>query len=141
MSLSARRKQAEQERERLQQIKIDRAKRSADAIIASDQFKMSAIATPEAKLCLNGLLEGIMGESVKPENDFVDVLHAKGFRNAEIRKLVFKLYNTYCVGIDSDVTKNDVLYEDMLPKVAEYVMSHQELYNTFTVEDMRRSDS
>lgn len=136
MSLSDRRARVREQREALTQLKIERAQNAAQEIIKSDQFKMSALALPESAMCIDQLIAQVTKTITNPKADYLDTLRARGFLPADIRKLTSCLYMTYC---SNQATKpiNEMLFEEMVVPVAEYVAVHQELYNTFNPEEIR----
>ena len=127
------------ERERLA---VERAQSSVKRIIESEQFKLSALALPESAKAVDAIIKNTVQTVLDPIAQLVDTLRAKGFRPAEIRKLVHNFYDTYCtrlIGIDGDSSsdKQELTYEEMLKPVADYFMEHQELYNTLDPEQLR----
>ena len=137
MSLSdkfkKKRESVQSERERLA---LERAQNSTRRLLESDQFRLSALALPESQMAVDAILENAVKECLDPRAAFIDTLRAKGFRQAEIRKMVSNLYNMYKCLDDSSEAEN-VSYEDKLVFVADYVCAHQELYNTLDPENLR----
>lgn len=136
MSLSDRRAKVAAQREALTQLKIERAQSAAQQIIQSDQFKMSALALPEAAMCIDQLVAQVTKTITDPKADYLDTLRARGFLPADIRKLTACLYATYCSSYSTKPV-GQMVYDEMVGPVAEYVLSHQELYNTFDPETIR----
>lgn len=128
MALSERFRKATQqvtaERERLA---IERAKSGVEQVFQSEQFKLSALSLPENKMAVDAIVQTTVKSILNPVAQFTDTLRAKGFRKAEIHRLVHDLYVLYNLGEDSETTP----YETMQDAVAYYVAEHQELYNTF----------
>lgn len=120
------------ERERLA---IERAKGSVARVLESEQFKLSALALPESAMAVDQIIQNTVQTVLDPIAQLTDTLRAKGFRNAEIRRLVHDLYLLYHLGPEGE----NILYDDMLKPVADYVAEHQELYNTFDPEQLRGS--
>lgn len=127
-----RRQQIASERERLA---IERARSSVQRIMESEQWKLSALALPNADMAVDKIISESVKTVLDPVAQLTDTLRAKGFRPAEIRRLVHDLYSLYRLGPDD----GNVVYEDMLKPVADYVAEHQELYNTFDPEQLRDS--
>lgn len=136
MALSDRRARVQAQRDALTQLKIERAQTAAKQIIQSDQFKMSALALPEASMCVDQLIAQVTKTITDPKADYLDTLRARGFLPADIRKLTACLYATYCSAY-SKKPVSQMVYDEMVGPVAEYVMQHQELYNTFDPETIR----
>ena len=136
MSLSERRKRVDQQRQALCDLKVERAQAAAQSVLQSDQFKFSALTMPDSAMAVDALVNSIAQAVVDPVGEFIDTLRSKGFRQAEIRKLVHGLYNLYCKN-PSEPDMVERTYEDMIKPVAEYVCLHQELYNTFDPESLR----
>lgn len=136
MLLSERRKKVQEQREALTQLKIERAQNAAQQIIQSDQFKMSALAMPDSAMCIEQFVTQITKTVIDPKADYIDTLRARGFQPADIRKLTSDLFRTYCRAYATKPI-DQIVYDEMIGPVAEYVNIHQELYNTFNVEDIR----
>lgn len=128
MSLSDKFKKATQQvTEERQRLAIERAKSSVQQVFQSEQFKLSALALPENQMAVDSIVQTTVQTILDPVAQFTDTLRAKGFRKAEIRRLVHNLYVLYNLGEDSD----SVTHEHMQEAVSYYVAEHQELYNTF----------
>lgn len=110
-----------------QEFAKERAIARVEKIADSDQFKFYS-QLPEAAAVIDKIVTNTIDASISPESEFIDTLRAKGFKQAQIRKLVHNLYDMYIK--KGDMTSPE--YEDMLSPVAQYVAVHQELYNTFT---------
>ena len=137
MTLSERRNKVAQQREVLLQLKLERAKNAAEEILNSDQFKMSAIAMPESSMAIDALVNSAVRSITDPVAEYMDTLKAKGFRIGEIRSLTHNLYRLYCNG--NNENDANLIFENMVGPVAQYVAMHQELYNTFDPESLRES--
>lgn len=123
------------ERERLA---LERAQSSTRRLLESDQFRLSALALPESQMAVDAILTNVVKECLDPRAEFIDTLRAKGFRQAEIRKMVSNLYAMYKCLDDTDENIDAVNYDDKLIFVADYVRAHQELYNTLDPESLRQ---
>lgn len=135
MSLSDRYKKAsEQIANERQRLAIERAKSSVKRLMESEQFKLSALALPESKMAVDAIIHSTVSSALDSVNEFVDTLRAKGFRPAEIRKVVHDSYVLWHLG---PYTEGVTLYEDMLKPVADHVRTHQEIYNTLDPEQLR----
>ena len=121
MSLSDRRKKVQQEREQLTQLKVERARAAAES----------------AAMAVDALVQNVVTACTDPIGEYMDTLSAKGFRTGEIRALTHQLYDTYCIGIGHK-SDPDMLFEDMVGPVANFMLAHQELYNTLDPESMRQ---
>ena len=121
------------ERERLA---IERAQSSVKRIMESEQFKLSSLALPESAMAVDAIIRDTVKTTLDPVGQLQDTLRAKGFRPAEIRKMVHRLYVTYLQPLDGkDEQVPD--YEKMLSDVAIYIDAHQEIYNTLDPESLR----
>lgn len=116
-----------------EQLAVERARNSVQELMNSEQFKLSALALPESKMAVDAIVENTVKTVLSPVSQFTDTLRAKGFRPADIRSAVHRLYDLYNLG----PTGQDVRHEDMLDAVASYVMQHQELYNTLDPSTVR----
>lgn len=119
------------ERERLA---LERARSAIGKVMETDQFKLSALSLPESQMAVDAIVSNTVSTVLDPVGSMLDTLRARGFRQAEIRSLVHNLYITYNLGPNGE----SALYEDMERPVAEYILSHQELYNTFDPEQLRQ---
>lgn len=118
------------ERERLA---VERARSSIKTIMDSDQFKLSALALPDNQMAVDQIIQSTVSVVLDPVGQMQDVLRAKGFRPAEIRKLVHNLHDTY----NLEPQGANLTHEEMVGPVAEWLTQHQELYNTFDPEMLR----
>lgn len=118
------------ERERLA---IERAQSSIKNIMESDQFKLSALALPESQMAVDAIIKNTVTTVLDPVGSMMDTLRAKGFRPAEIRRLVHNLHDTY----NLEPRTGNPTHEEMVGPVAAYLTQHQELYNTFDPEMLR----
>lgn len=122
-----------QEREKLA---IERAKAGVERLMQTEQFRLSALALPEGNMQVDAIIRNTVQTVLNPVAEFVDTLRAKGYRPAEIRATVYKLYVAYCTPPDySPDQKLDIPYEKQLENVADYVALHQEIYNTLTIKE------
>lgn len=119
--------------EERQRLAVERARSSIKSIMESDQFKLSALALPESQMAVDAIVQNTVKTVLDPVGQMLDTLRAKGFRNAEIRKLVHNLHETYKLEPHTD----SAVFEDMVGPVAEFILAHQELYNTFDPEMLR----
>ena len=118
------------ERERLA---VERAQSSIKSIMESDQFKLSALALPEGQMAVDQIIKNTVSVVLDPVGQMTDTLRAKGFRPAEIRKLVHNIHDTYNLLPAGD----GHTHEEMVGPVAAFLTEHQELYNTFDPEMLR----
>ncbi len=119
-----------------EQLAIERAQSSVQRFMQSEQFKLSALALPEGQMAVDAIVRNTVKTTLDPTGAFLDTLRAKGFRPAEIRKMVHRLYVTYIQALDAD-DSNPPPYEDMLSDVAIYIDGHQEIYNSLDPESLR----
>jgi hypothetical protein len=110
-----------------QEFAKERAMARVNKIVESDQFKFYT-QMPEASSVIDKIVSDTVDASINPVSELVDTLRAKGFKQAQIRKLVHNLYDLYIKKGDGESPDYDL----MLEPVAQYVAMHQELYNTFT---------
>lgn len=134
MSLSDKYKKASEKiASERQRLAIERAKSSVQRLMETEQFKLSALALPESAMAVDAIVTHTVETTLNSTSELIDTLRAKGFRPAEIRKMVHDLYQFYNLGPDG----TGILYEDMLKPVADYMRAHQEIYNTLDPEQLR----
>ena len=92
MNLSSVRSSVKAKREDIAKRKIESANSIAKEILNSDAFNNSVLQLPEAKMDIERLLSQTIRTVVDPKNDFIDVLTNRGYRSADIREAVEKLY-------------------------------------------------
>ena len=138
MSLSERRQRNAEQRETLIQLKMERAQAATGLLLQTDQYKLSILNAPDASMAVDAIVKTAVESIVNPVADFLDTLRSKGFRQAEIRRLVHRLYNVHCLKLDEPEPQN-LLYEDMLEPVAIHFCAHQELYSSLDPESLRDS--
>lgn len=129
-----------QERREYEELKIKRASKTITQIMNTDQFKMSVLATPDAKIAVNALLEDTVRQVVSSTSDYEDTLRARGFKPAEIHYITRILYETYFGKINSNGSvevDDSIPYERMLQQVADYAYQHQEVYTSLVPEEWR----
>lgn len=121
-----------------EKLAVQRAQQSVARLMESDQFKLSALALPEASMAVDSIVSTSVKSALDPQSQYLDTLHVKGFRKADIHQITRRLYMSYCLPLDS---KEDELpdYDIMLEEVANYVLGHQEIYNTLNPEDLRNA--
>lgn len=135
MDIRAIRSNVAKKREDITKRKIEAATTVAKEILSSDSFNNSVLQLPDAKMDIERLLNQTFTQVVNPVNDFIDVLTNKGYKPADIRKAVNKLYS-YVVG---DSTK-EASYEEKLQLVADTVAEKQELYVFIDLGNIREED-
>lgn len=116
-----------------ERLAVERAQSSIKSLMNSDQFKLSALALPEGQMAVDEIVKNTVSVVLDPVGQMIDTLRAKGFRPAEIRKLVHNLHDTYNLEPLGDGKSHD----EMVGPVAAFLMEHQELYNTFDPEMLR----
>ena len=138
-TLSSRLKHVKDYSEKLQNLKMETAMQAMDTFMNTDQFKMAIASLPNSMETVSAIVEATVKAVTDPSADFLDILRAKGFRSGEIRTIVRRLYNTYCSPIDTrdESSQERILYEDMLPVVAEYATYHPDVYSSLRVEELR----
>jgi hypothetical protein len=137
MSLSDKyRKKREEIATERERLAVERAKDSVKRIMESEQFRLSSIALPEADMAVDAIIKDTVRTTLDPVGQLLDTLRAKGFRPAEIRKMVHRLYITYIQSLNTPEDQTPG-YDEMLSSVADYVYTHQELYNTLDPESLR----
>lgn len=127
--------QIAQERERLA---TERAQEAVDKWKNSEQFRLSALATPEGAMAVDAVVKVAVSTVLDPVGSYQDTLRAKGFRPAEIRQITHRMYLAHCVKFDEEVDESKLLFDNMVGPVADYMIQHQELYNSLNPEDLRR---
>ena len=87
-------------------------------------------------MAVDAIIRSTVQTTLNPTAQLQDTLRAKGFRPAEIRKMVHRLYVTYILSMND---KEDQIpdYDKMLNDVAIYIEGHQEIYNTLDPESLR----
>lgn len=129
MALSGRyRAKAQNIREEREKLAIQRSKEALEALINTEQFKFYASSFKESDGVVDKIVETTVKTTLDPVVQFTDTLISQGFKKAQIRKLTHNLYVTYISG-GVDREEN---YEDMVGPVANFILEHQELYNTFS---------
>lgn len=137
MALSDRYKKSRQDViSKREQLALERAQNSVAKFMETEQFKLSAFALPEGQMAVDAIVRNTVHTTLDPTGEFLDTLHAKGFRPAEVRKMVSRLYVTYIQSLDGSEQQLPP-YEDMLHDVSIYVGGHQEIYNTLDPESLR----
>lgn len=136
MNLSSVRSSVKAKREDIAKRKIESANSIAKEILNSDAFNNSVLQLPEAKMDIERLLSQTIRTVVDPKNDFIDVLTNRGYRSADIRKSVEKLYAYITSETGGDLTD----YEDKLEYVANAVAEKQELYVFIDLGNIRKED-
>lgn len=116
-----------------EKLAVERAQSSIKTFMNSDQFKLSALALPEGQMAVDAIVKNTVSVVLDPVGSMMDTLRAKGFRPAEIRKLVHNIHDTYNLTPSTD----NPTHEEMVGPVAEFLTEHQELYNTFDPEMLR----
>ena len=134
MGFSQRRRAWEEQRQLLEDIRVKRAREAADALIRSESFNLSALTLPDAQFAVDSLVETAVKAVCDPVNEFLDVLRAKGFRQAEIRKIVIRIYDSFCRPLNDS---GEHIYEEMLEPVAIYMAQNQELYAKIDIDFLR----
>lgn len=130
------RKSAESITQKRQELAIERSQSSIKKLMESDQFRLSVLALPESDMAVDAIINTTVKSILDPVAQFVDTLKAKGFRPAEIRATVNNLYNMYIVAMGAEPAES-LTYEDKVGPVADFVMTHQEVYNTLDPERLR----
>ena len=81
-------------------------------------------------------IDYIMNEAIRevtnPVADFIDVLTSRGLHEAEIRKIVYKVYDFTEGKVDSSghtINRDDITYEEQLEVVASYAYVNQGIYD------------
>lgn len=137
MSLSDKyRKKREEVSSEKERLAIERAQSSVKRIMESEQFKLSSLALPESAMAVDAIIRNTVKTTLDPVGQLQDTLRAKGFRMAEIHKMVHRLYVTYLQPLDENDGQVPE-YEKMLSDVAIYLDAHQEIYNTLDPESLR----
>lgn len=136
MNLSSVRSSVKAKREDIAKRKIESANSIAKEILNSDAFNNSVLQLPEAKMDIERLLSQTIRTVVDPKNDFIDVLINRGYRSADIRKSVEKLYAYITSETGGDLTD----YEDKLEYVANAVAEKQELYVFIDLGNIRKEE-
>lgn len=136
MNLSSVRSSVKAKREDIAKRKIESANSIAKEILNSDAFNNSILQLPEAKMDIERLLSQTIRTVVDTKNDFIDVLTNRGYRSADIRKSVEKLYAYITSETGGDLTD----YEDKLEYVANAVAEKQELYVFIDLGNIRKEE-
>lgn len=122
---------------RLQKLKMDAANNAIHEYMKTEQFQLAVAELPNNNMAMEGLVTAVVQAVTNPVTDFLDVLRAKGFRQGEIRNLTHRIYMTYCVPLGQQVDENSIIYEDILPAVAEYCIAHQEVFASIEPKNLR----
>lgn len=119
----------------IEEIKAKRAQaaseevqKSLNALVNSDVFNTQL----DTGMTVEKLVNQAVSTAVDPRTQYISNLKAMGLRQAHIRKLTDILYHLY---IDAS-PKEDILYDDMIVAVSEYVYLHQEIYNSLNLDTL-----
>lgn len=122
----------------MEKLKVERARSAVSEILQSDQFKLSALALPEERMNVDAIVKTTISAVYDPEAQFIDTLKNKGYRPAEIRNQVHRLWSCYInVGANAIDDDSNVPYDKMLNEVAIWMVSHQEVYNSLDPANLR----
>ena len=133
MAFSQRYAKWEQQRKMLEEIKVRRAQKAAQELLEKGSFNVSLLTLDSEAMDINSVVETAVKAVCDPVNEFLDVMRAKGLRQAEIRKIVLRLYDLYCRPFDDT---SERIYEEMLEPVAMYMAQNQELYSKIDVDEL-----
>lgn len=134
MNISDYRKKSPDIRNRLTELKTQRAAAAIAQLKNSEQYRIAVAmhgGTEEAEKLICSAAANAVAD---PTSEFLDVLRARGYRKAEIRKEVHLLFARL---LDVENKHEEKTYEEMLTEVAEYVAMHQEVYADLTPERLR----
>lgn len=136
MSLGSKFEKIDAQIQSIQKLKIERAQRAATQILHSDQFSMSILASPDAKIAVDAIVNNVARAVSNPVDDYLDTISMKGFNKPETRELTHRLYILYCQQMGGSSHEN-LTYEEMLEPVARYCYAHQEVYSSISPEMLR----
>lgn len=119
----------------IEEIKAKRAQaaseevqKSLNALVNSDVFNTQL----DTGMTVEKLVNQAVSTAVDPRTQYISNLKAMGLRQAQIRKLTDILYHLY---VDANPNE-DLLYDDMIVAVSEYVYLHQEIYNSLNLDNL-----
>lgn len=119
----------------IEEIKAKRAQaaseevqKSLNALVNSDVFNTQL----DTGMTVEKLVNQAVSTAVDPRTQYISNLKAMGLRQAQIRKLTDILYHLY---VDASPSE-DLLYDDMIVAVSEYVYLHQEIYNSLNLDNL-----
>lgn len=132
MSFADRKKRILEQKEIINKKKLERAKSTVNSILNSESFINSVLTAPEAKMDIDYIMNEAIREVTNPVADFIDVLTSRGLHEAEIRKIVYKVYDFTEGKVDSSghtINRDDITYEEQLEIVASYAYVNQGIYD------------
>ena len=109
----------------------DRLAKSLQSLVDSEQVKLACAAAKDPNMAVDWLADNMVQEVLNPVAQYEDTLRAKGYRAADIRYITRNLYITYCIPPEQAKQVENMTHDQMIGPVANYVLEHQELYNTF----------
>lgn len=126
MSLSAQKQRLAQIESKRKQLTEERAKARAADILGTSAVRLNQVLISN-QINVDDFVSSIVQDITNDSITFTDKLRARGWRPAEIRKVVHKLYNMYCVSVEHEA--DEALYEEMLEPVAKYVEANPSIYD------------
>lgn len=124
MSLSEHRAKSEEQRNRILEEKMRRAKSVANNVLESDTFKAQLAAVPESPEIFDKVITHVVQEVFDPVNDYIDTLSARGYSDPVIRRITRNLAMAF------KLTEDDVLYEEKVKAVAEWAAENPWVYDS-----------
>ena len=124
MALSAHRQRSEEQRKRITEEKLRRAKSAVEEIFESDTFKAQVAALPDTPQLVERVAASVVHTIVDPVNDYIDTLTAKGITDPGIRKITRNIANTF------NLCDDDTLYEEKLKIVAAWFAENPWVYES-----------
>lgn len=121
----------------IQRIAAERAQPNVRRALETEQFRLSVLNTADNDIAINEIINTTVQAVLDPTSAMLDVLRNRGFRPAEIRKVVHLIYNNNCRSLNVD--SESLTYEDMLYPVAYFLSEHPEFYDTLNVDSLRNA--
>ena len=124
MALSEHRQRSEEQRRRITEEKMRRAKTAVGDIFESDTFKAQVAALPDTPELVDQVAATVVNTILDPVNDYIDTLTAKGKSDPVIRRITRNIATTF------DLCADDVVYEEKLKIVATWFAENPWAYES-----------
>lgn len=124
MALSEHRAKSEEQRKRILDEKMRRARAVTNDVLNSDTFKVQLAGIPDTPEVFDHVVKNVVEAVVNPVNDYIDTLTARGYTDAAIRKITRNLATTFSLFPD------DGLHEDRIKVVAEWISENPWAYES-----------
>lgn len=124
MALSDHRQRSEEQRRKIAEEKMRRAKTAVSDIFESDTFKAQVAALPDTPDLVERVAASVVSTVLDPVNDYIDTLTAKGYSDPVIRRITRNIATAF------NLCPEDTLYDDRLKFVAEWFTANPWAYES-----------